>query len=217
MNKRYLFFYLGVSFWLIALTACLSYSTVPTMVWAVLALGAFTLHCSQSQVLKMFNKNKKTCNDLLEKKSNIPTGISSDEKSPHTIIAKDICVEGNLTSSGKIEVFGEVKGDIHVNNGLIRIMCSGRVEGNITCNELYIDGSVKGECKAETINIDEHGKISGTLTYNSLSIQHGATVIGALHHFDKSENLVNDTSIKAREVSVRDASTPELSLLKNKK
>lgn len=217
MNKRYPFFYLGVSFWLFALTACLSYSTVLIMVLACLSLGAFILHCSQSQILKMFKKNKKTCNNLPTKNLNLPTVISSEEKSPHTIIAKDICVEGNLTSSGKIEVYGEVKGDIHVKNGLIRIMCCGRVEGNITCDELYIDGSIKGECTAATINIDEHGNVSGVLTYNSLFIQHGAIVIGTLHNFDKPENLVNTTSFEQKEVSIRESPKKELETLKNNK
>ncbi|MCB5309523.1 bactofilin family protein [Yersinia massiliensis] len=203
MNKRYLYFNLGVGFWLLALTACLSYSTVLTLVLACLALGSFTLHCSQLQNLNMFKINKKPSNDLQTKNLSLPALLPSEENGPHTIIAKDNRVEGNLTSSGQIEIFGEVKGDIHVTNGLVRILSSGRVEGNITCDELYIDGSVRGKCTADIINIDEHGNINGVLTYTSLSIQHGAIVVGTLCHVNKLENLAHEAPFEPKEISLQ--------------
>ena len=54
-------------------------------------------------------------------------------------------------------------------------MREGQVEGNISCRELIIDGKVQGQCRGDSITIEEHGNLDDTLAYRSLAIKRAAS------------------------------------------
>lgn len=54
------------------------------------------------------------------------------------------------------------------------------VEGNINCRELIIDGKVQGQCHGDSITIEEHGHLDGTLAYRALAIKKGGVLAVAL-------------------------------------
>ncbi len=88
-------------------------------------------------------------------------------------------------------IFGEVKGDIHAADGQVCVMSTGKVKGNISSPVLLIDGSVEGECFAETLEIFEHGRVQGKLTYTTLAVTRGGQFSGSAinnteHPGDKS-------------------------------
>jgi len=85
---------------------------------------------------------------------------------------------GNITSNGQVHIYGTLTGNIEAKDNIIRIMRNGVVEGNLSCRELFIDGTVNGECSSETLNIEENGNINGTLTYSALTIKKGGTFSG---------------------------------------
>lgn len=180
--RHILFFYLGIALWLTALSAWMLYITPLALISGCLASVSFLFHYSQKKILNMFGKNKKTLPTVSQPDASpSSTNVSTKNIPPYTVIGSGICIEGHLISSGHIEVYGEVKGDIQVNDGLVRVMSGGKVNGNITCNELYVDGEVRGECNAKITNVDENGNISGVLTYSCLSVRHGAVLSGTLN------------------------------------
>jgi cytoskeletal protein CcmA (bactofilin family) len=48
-------------------------------------------------------------------------------------------------------------------------MREGRVEGNINCQQLIIDGAVTGQCTGDAVDIAENGTLTGT-AYRTLSV-----------------------------------------------
>ena len=54
------------------------------------------------------------------------------------------------------------------------------VEGNVSCRELIIDGKVQGQCHGDSITIEEHGHLEGTLAYRALAIKKAAFLAVAL-------------------------------------
>jgi cytoskeletal protein CcmA (bactofilin family) len=90
------------------------------------------------------------------------------------VIARDVHLEGNIASSSPVYVYGSVRGDIDVKESLVNVMREGRVEGNINCQQLIIDGAVTGQCTGDAVDIAENGTLTGTLAYRTLSINRAA-------------------------------------------
>ncbi|WP_058910413.1 bactofilin family protein [Entomohabitans teleogrylli] len=138
----------------------------------------------------MFGKNKSSKEtEMPEIKTVVappPVAVAEDtvreEKQNNTVISQDVRFEGNIIACGQVYIYGEVHGNIESDGGIVKVMRSGRVEGNILCRELIIDGAVDGQCRAETVDVYENGKVTGTLNYSALSVKKGGTVSGQIDH-----------------------------------
>ena len=102
--------------------------------------------------------------------------LSSNFKTTPTIIARDLTIEGNLNSSGIIEIEGNVKGVINGNSVILREECF--VEGSIIAELLNIRGRFEGSIKAKNINVANKARIHGEIEYESLVVEDGASVDG---------------------------------------
>ncbi|ARJ41198.1 hypothetical protein B1H58_03710 [Pantoea alhagi] len=199
MDRQYFFFNGGICCWLLALVASF-FSLTWAGVFGSLAAGSFLLHSLQWKILTMFKKPNKSAEIAAKKEAIIPTN-APDKTTPHeeqannTVIARDVCFEGNLKAVGQVYIYGEVQGNIITNEGVVKVMRSGLVNGNITSKELIINGTVKGECKAESMDIGEHANINGALDYVTLSVKKGAMFVGSVETSRKPENAVNVVGI----------------------
>lgn len=181
MERKYLALNSALLFWLMALLAWCYAAWQLAWLFAAFSVLTFTLPLLINLGNVMFKKNKmneiKVPNPLpstpvLEKE---PTAT---EKHGTTVIATDVRVEGNIVSTGHVYVHGELIGNITSEQSLIKIMRGGRVEGNITCRELIIDGTVIGECNSDAIEICENGELTGTLSYRALAVKKGGIFSG---------------------------------------
>jgi cytoskeletal protein CcmA (bactofilin family) len=107
-------------------------------------------------------------NDLVPTKSNL--------KSTPSILSKDLKIQGDLTSSGLIEIEGIISGNIKGNSVILRE--DARVEGEIIAESVNIKGSFNGNIKAKNINISSKAKITGLIEYVSLAVEDGACIEG---------------------------------------
>jgi len=96
----------------------------------------------------------------------------------NTSISADTEIRGNLIASGHITIFGTIIGNISVKNGSVRLMSSGKVEGDIHAPHIAVDGYAHGVCVAESLELLEHGKINGTVRTSKFSIKSGGIFIG---------------------------------------
>lgn len=131
-----------------------------------------------------------------------PEAVAS-KKHETTIIASGVHFVGNIVASGHVYIHGQLTGNIEAKEHLIKIMREGQVEGNISCRELIIDGKVQGQCHGDSITIEEHGHLDGTLAYRALAIKKGGVFSGRAEMLAAAENkshilgLVADTPSKA--------------------
>ncbi len=102
--------------------------------------------------------------------------ISANFKSTPTIFAKDLQIEGDISSSGLIEIEGFVKGNIKGNSVIIRE--GGSMQGELEADSLSIKGKFEGTIRAKSINISSKAKIHGVVEYHSLSVEDGACIDG---------------------------------------
>ncbi|MGP1931190.1 MAG: bactofilin family protein [Arsenophonus sp. ET-YP4-MAG3] len=95
-----------------------------------------------------------------------------------TIISKKSFLTGNISISGDIYVWGQIKGNIIVTEGTIHIMQCGKIEGEIEASNIIIDGFVDGVCFGNNLNILEHGALQGISRVSHMSIKSGGIFIG---------------------------------------
>lgn len=102
--------------------------------------------------------------------------MSASFKAMPSIIAQDATIEGELRSSGVIEIEGLIKGKVTSNSIVIRE--NGIIEGEIEADSVNIRGNFDGTIRARNINIFSKAKITGTIEYQSLSVEDGACIDG---------------------------------------
>jgi len=106
-----------------------------------------------------------------------------------TLIARNTKVEGKLEFSGMLEIEGLVKGNIIAASdckSVLRILNSGRVEGEIRVPQVIINGEVVGDVHAdEQLYLAEKAMIGGNVHYRVIEIEKGARINGSILQMGK--------------------------------
>ncbi|MEB7742482.1 polymer-forming cytoskeletal protein [Escherichia coli] len=144
------------------------------------------------------NKN----NIMFKSKKTVSTNILQPEEiPPTTIIANGVYIEGNINSSeDSVHISGRLKGNISAENGEVRILSNGIVEGEIKCNSLIVNGSFSGQCTCQSLEIEENGEITGTISYIHLTIKKGGLFSGhAIHSNENKLAIVHNITSSTHE------------------
>lgn len=99
-------------------------------------------------------------------------------------------VQGNVLFRGGMRIDGEVIGNVVGEAGhpsYLVIAEHARVEGEIRCDHLVVNGEVQG-CvfSADLLEIQPSARIIGDVSYKVLEMHGGAQVLGTLTHRDSS-------------------------------
>ncbi|MBL6664330.1 MAG: polymer-forming cytoskeletal protein [Rickettsiales bacterium] len=127
-------------------------------------------------ISKVISSSTKSNKGLLSSKPQTP-------KSTPTIISRDVVMEGDIKSTGLIEIEGKFNGTI--NGNFIVIRESGFVDGTISAESLVVKGEVTGNINAKSINIANKAKINGNIDYGTLSVEDGACIDGNFKRISK--------------------------------
>ncbi len=111
--------------------------------------------------------------------------ITVSLKSMPSIISRDSKIEGEVYSSGVVEIEGTIKGRISSNSIVIRE--DGIVEGEINADSVNIRGNFTGNIKAKNINVFSKATITGKIEYQSLSVEDGASIDGQFRQLSDKE------------------------------
>lgn len=115
-----------------------------------------------------FDKKETTTTKKPEKKATTPKNITP------TIIAKDLKLEGQILSEGKMEIEGMIRGNIKGNS--IVLLPQGSIEGDVEAESFSVRGNFVGNIKANNVNIGQKAELTGTIEYSTLSVEDGASV-----------------------------------------
>ncbi len=183
MAGNYFALNIALVFWFLTLICWTLSATLPAQIFGALSLLHFTIHAFSNQVNRMFKKKKSE--EIEQPVISRPAPVEVREKEPTatekqatTVIASDVCFEGNIVAGGHVYIHGTLKGNVDAKENLIKVMRGGAIEGNISCRELIIDGSVNGQCTCDIVDICENGHVTGTLTYRTLAVKKGGTFSG---------------------------------------
>jgi len=124
--------------------------------------------------------------------------IVSNETPSVNIIGNGTDIKGNIKSNGDLRIDGFIKGTIQA-TGKVVVGSTGRVEGEIICQNADISGDVKAHIKvSELLSLKANAVVSGDILTNKLAIEPGAVFTGACkmgnqESFDGKSDQENET------------------------
>ncbi len=103
---------------------------------------------------------------------------SASSMTRRSVFAQALVVEGDATSSGPIEVQGNVVGSLRAPE--ITVAGSGRVEGSIVAHDLVVLGAVSGTVSARNVQLAPSAVVQADVTHERIAIEAGAELEGRL-------------------------------------
>ena len=105
--------------------------------------------------------------------------ILTTETPSVNIIGNGTDIKGNIKSNGDLRIDGFITGNINA-SGKVVVGSTGRVEGEISCQNADISGDVKANIKVtELLSLNANAVVSGDIFTNKLAIEPGAVFTGA--------------------------------------
>ena len=117
--------------------------------------------------------------------------IKDTENSPPSLLSSDLFIKGNLTTSGDIQIEGEVEGNIKAS--LLTVGQNAKIRGEINTNELIINGFVAGTIRSKKVTLTSSAKVEGDIIHNTIAIETGAHFEGSI---EKTENPLVKSDLK---------------------
>ena len=96
-----------------------------------------------------------------------------------SVFAQDLVLEGDASSSGPIEVQGNVTGSLRAPE--ITVAGSGRVEGSVAAHDLVVLGAVSGMISARNVQLAPSALVQADIIHERIAIEAGAELEGRLH------------------------------------
>lgn len=94
------------------------------------------------------------------------------------IINEGTLIKGDITANGDIRIDGGLIGNIEAKGRLV-IGPSGKVEGEIDCNNIEVAGYIKGKVRvSEMLTMKASARILGELVAGKLSVEPGSLFTG---------------------------------------
>jgi cytoskeletal protein CcmA (bactofilin family) len=105
-----------------------------------------------------------------------PDPASSNAR--RSVFAQDLVVEGDASSSGPIEVQGNVVGSLRAPE--ITVASSGHVEGSVVAHDLSVLGAVSGMISARNVQLAPSAVVHADISHERIAVQAGAELEGRL-------------------------------------
>jgi len=106
---------------------------------------------------------------------------------PFSIIGGDVAIHGNIEASVDLHIDGKVEGDI----GCAALVQGpeSQIKGHVTAKSARIGGQIDGSITAEELVIEASARITGDVSYQTISIATGGQVDGKMTHMGRGADL----------------------------
>jgi len=115
--------------------------------------------------------------------------------SGRSYVGETLQLEGDLRSSGSIDIAGLINGHIFVSEMTIRE--TGSVRGSLEASSVEINGHVEGKITADTVIVGKNAVIKGDIFFkNTLKTEEGADIDGYIKRVNNGKsNTEEDIAI----------------------
>ena len=93
-----------------------------------------------------------------------------------SVLAADLRITGEVSSTGTIEVLGEIEGNI-TSKGLI-VGAEGRVSGTVSAENVEVRGKLDGSVATHGFALRASAEVQADVLYSTLTIESGALIEG---------------------------------------
>lgn len=100
-------------------------------------------------------------------------GAASNTKS---VLAQDLRITGEISSTGTIEVLGEIEGNLTA-RGLV-VGAEGRMTGTVSAETVEVKGRLEGAVATHAFALRASAEVAADVSYTTLIIESGARIEG---------------------------------------
>jgi len=123
---------------------------------------------------------EKVFEKLKDNEEKYKTHTRSGDYPKKLIIGSGTSFEGTSIKTEDIEIYGRIEANIKSN--VVYVGAAAEVFGSVICNQIEVHGKVNGSIDANgKASIKKGAQIIGTIRYQVVSIEEGATVYADLH------------------------------------
>ena len=115
--------------------------------------------------------------------------------SGRSYVGETLQLEGDLRTSGSLDIAGLINGNVYVSD--VTITETGSVRGSVEASKLEINGHIQGKVKADAIVIGKNAVIKGDVYFkNTLKTEEGADIDGYIKRINNGKvNTEEDIAI----------------------
>ena len=95
-----------------------------------------------------------------------------------SVLAQDLVVEGDVTSSGPVDVHGSVVGSLRAPD--VVVVGSGRIEGSVVAHGLAVLGALSGTISARNVQLAPSAVVHADISHERIAVEAGAELEGRL-------------------------------------
>ncbi|MDA9135817.1 polymer-forming cytoskeletal protein [Ascidiaceihabitans sp.] len=125
----------------------------------------------QKVFLTMFSKP-------VRPKSDVTAAILPDSTQRRSVLHDGIVIEGDWQSDSIVEFGGAITGDLTVD--VLIVTSTGTVEGNVRARSVTVEGQLNGTIAAIDVNLSPTAIVRGEIKAERIQIDFGAQVEGRL-------------------------------------
>lgn len=116
-----------------------------------------------------------------------------------SVLSSDLTIQGNVLTSGDIQIEGIVEGDIRAHTLVVGETAT--VKGEVTAEEVVVHGRVTGRLRGLKVRLSTSARCEGDIIHKTIAIESGA-------HFEGSVQRQDDPIGKSRDQGSRHANAP---------
>ena len=125
--------------------------------------------------------------------------------SGRSLVGETMQLEGDLRTSGSIDVAGLINGNIFVSEMTVKE--TGSIRGTVEATSIEINGHVEGKITADVVIVGKTAVIKGDILFkNSLRTEEGADIDGYIKRAHKGKTKTEE-DIEIEEIVEREDST----------
>ena len=118
--------------------------------------------------------------------------------SGRSLVGETLQIEGDVKSSGSVDVAGLINGNVFVNDMIITE--TGSIRGSLEVTKVEINGHVDGKITADSIIIGKNAVIKGDIFFRgTLKTEEGADIDGYIKRLDNGKKN-NEEEIDIEEI-----------------
>ena len=127
--------------------------------------------------------------------------------SGRSYVGETLQLEGDLRSSGGVDIAGLINGNVFVSEMVIEE--TGSVRGHLEATRIEINGHIEGKITADTVVVGKNAVIKGDIFFkNTLKTEEGADIDGYIKRInngkvDTEEDITIEEIVERKEETVK--------------
>lgn len=93
-----------------------------------------------------------------------------------SVLAQDLRITGEITSTGSIEILGDIEGTISARS--LVVGAEGRVKGQVSAETVEVRGKLEGTISTAVLTLRAAAHVLANVNYENLVIESGAQIEG---------------------------------------